>query len=256
VRLVRDEDGAAIRCTNVECPAQRLRNIAHFASRGAMDIEGLGISVAELLINRGLIASPADLYYLTAGQVASTKKKGDKFAENLIGAIEKSKESGLARLLCAFGIRQVGQKAAKVLAVRYPDLDALCAASEEELTNIPDIGPITAAYIAQWFADPHSQRQIARLREAGVSFESRETRLDNRFAGMTFVLTGTLRDFTRDEAEAVIVRFGGKASGSVSKKTSYLVAGAEAGSKLTKAQSLGIPVLTEEAFKQLIAPAD
>lgn len=257
--VVRDEDGAAIRCTNVECPAQLLRNIAHFASRDAMDIEGLGVSVAELLITRGLIASPANLYYLTVEQAASTKQKGTKFAENLIAAIEKSKERGLARLLYAFGIRQVGQKAAKVLAMHYSELDALCAATAEELTNIPDIGPITADYLVQWLADPHSQHQIALLRAAGVRLESMEQRIDDRFAGKTFVLTGTLSAFTRDEAEGIIERFGGKAASSVSKKTSYLVAGEEAGSKLAKAQSLGVPVLSEAEFLALIAdngPAD
>ncbi len=251
--VVRDEDGAAIRCTNMECPAQLLRNIAHFASRDAMDIEGLGISVAELLINRGLIASPADLYYLTAEQAASTKQKGVKFAANLVSAIEKSKGRGLARLLYAFGIRQVGQKAAKVLAMHYPDLDSLCAATAQELTNIPDIGPITANYLVQWLADLHSQHQIALLRAAGVRLESMEQRIDDRLAGKTFVLTGTLSAFTRDEAEAAIERFGGKTASSVSKKTSYLVAGEEAGSKLSKAQSLGIPVLSEAEFLALIA---
>ncbi|MEA4894492.1 MAG: NAD-dependent DNA ligase LigA [Oscillospiraceae bacterium] len=250
--VVRDEDAAAARCTNVECPAQRLRNIAHFASRDAMDIEGLGISVAELLISRSLISSPADLYYLTVPQVASTKQKGGVFAKNLINAIEKSKENGMARLLCAFGIRQVGQKAAKVLAMHYSNLDELCAAGVEELKNIPDIGPITASYLVEWLNDPHSKHQLELLRQAGVSFESREKRLDDRFAGKTFVFTGALTAFTRDEAEALVESFGGKSSGSVSKKTNYVVAGEEAGSKLAKAQSLGIPILTEDEFRSMI----
>ena len=250
--VVRDEDAAATRCTNAECPAQLLRNIAHFASRGAMDIEGLGISVTEALVNERLISSPAELYYIEAQSVAAIDRMGKKSAENLINAIEKSKENGMARLLCAFGIRQVGQKAAKVLAAHYSNLDELCGASVEELTNIPDIGPITANYLAEWLSDPHSKHQIELLRQAGVSFESRETRLDDRFAGKTFVLTGALTSFSRDEATEIIESFGGKASGSVSKKTSYVVAGEDAGSKLTKAQSLGIPVLTEDEFKEMI----
>ncbi len=252
--VVRDEDAAAARCTNVECPAQLLRNIAHFASRGAMDIEGLGISVTEALINEKLITSPAELYFLEAQSVAGISRMGKKSSENLLAAIEKSKENGMSRLLCAFGIRQVGQKAAKVLATHYSSLDELCRASVEELTAIPDIGPITANYLADWLSNPHSQHQLELLRKANVSFESRETRLDDRFVGKTFVLTGSLTSFTRDEAEAIIEKFGGKASGSVSKKTSYVVAGEEAGSKLTKAQSLGVPILTEDEFKALIVP--
>ena len=251
--VVRDEDAAASRCTNVECPAQLLRNIAHFASRGAMDIEGLGISVTEALINEKLISSPAELYYLEAQSVAAIDRMGKKSAENLLAAIEKSKQNGMARLLCAFGIRQVGQKAAKVLAAHYSNLDELSNVYEAELTAIPDIGPITAHYLVEWLSNPHSKHQLELLRQAGVSFESRETRLDDRFVGKTFVLTGSLTSFTRDEAEAIIESFGGKASSSVSKKTSYVVVGEEAGSKLTKAQSLGVPVLTEDEFKELIA---
>ena len=250
--VVRDEDAAAFRCTNVECPAQLLRNIAHFASRGAMDIEGLGISVTEALISQGLISSPAELYYLEAQSVAAIDRMGKKSAENLLAAIEKSKSNGMARLLCAFGIRQVGQKAAKVLAAHFQNLDELSLASVEELTNIPDIGPVTAAYLTEWLGNPHSRHQLELLRKAGVSFESKETLLDDRFAGKTFVLTGTLKSYTRDEATGIIERYGGKASGSVSKKTSFVVAGEEAGSKLTKAQSLGVPILTEDEFTKLI----
>lgn len=250
--VVRDEDGAALRCTSPECPAQRLRNIAHFASREAMDIEGLGISVCESLINAGLVKSPADLYYLKAEDIAALDRLGDKSAAKLITAIDKSREAGLARLLCAFGIRQVGQKAAKVLASYYADLDALMAASAEELTLVPDIGAITANFITEWFSKPQSQHQIRLLREAGVDFSSHEEKKDDRFAGMTFVLTGALQNFTRDEASALIESYGGKASGSVSKKTSYVVAGENAGSKLTKAQSLGVPVLTEAEFADML----
>lgn len=250
--VVRDEDGAALRCTSPECPAQRLRNIAHFASREAMDIEGLGISVCESLINSGLVQNFADLYYLEAQSVSMLDRMGEKSAQNLIASIEKSKEAGLARLLCAFGIRQVGQKAAKTLAMHFPDLDAVMAAGSEELTAIPDIGSITAGFITEWFSLEQSKHQIRLLREAGVSFESREELLDDRFAGKTFVLTGTLSHYTRDEASAIIEKYGGKSSRSVSKKTSYVLAGENAGSKLTKAGELGIPVISEEEFAEMI----
>ena len=250
--VVRDEDGAALRCTSPECPAQRLRNIAHFASREAMDIEGLGISVCESLINSGLVQNFADLYYLEAQSVSMLDRMGEKSAQNLIASIEKSKEAGLARLLCAFGIRQVGQKAAKTLAMHFPDLDAVMTAGSEELTAIPDIGSITAGFITEWFSLEQSKHQIRLLREAGVSFESREELLDDRFAGKTFVLTGTLSHYTRDEASAIIEKYGGKSSGSVSKKTSYVLAGENAGSKLTKAGELGIPVISEEEFAEMI----
>ena len=250
--VVRDADGAALRCTSPECPAQRLRNLAHFASREAMDIEGLGISVCESLINSGLVRGFADLYYLEAQSVAMLERMGEKSAQNLIAAIEKSKQAGLARLLCAFGIRQVGQKAAKTLAMHFPDLDALMSAGEDELKAIPDIGAITAGFITEWFSLEQSKHQIRLLREAGVSFVSRESIVDSRFAGKTFVLTGALQNYTRDEASAIIERYGGKASGSVSKKTSYVLAGENAGSKLSKAQELGIAVISEEEFAEMI----
>lgn len=250
--VVRDEDGAALRCTSPECPAQRLRNIAHFASREAMDIEGLGISVCESLINSGLVKTAADLYSLDKEKVAALERMGNKSAENLIAAIDRSREAGLARLLCAFGIRQVGQKAAKVLAAYFPNLDRLMETNAEELTKIPDIGGITAGFIAEWFKNPQSMHLIKRLREAGVSFESREEKRDSRFAGMTFVLTGTLQKYTRDEATALIESCGGKTSSSVSKKTSFVLAGENAGSKLTKAENLGVKVISEEEFADLL----
>ena len=250
--VVRDEDGVALRCTSPECPAQRLRNIAHFASREAMDIEGLGISVCESLISSGLVKDASDLYYLEAEPVSRLDRMGDKSAKNLIAAIENSKQAGLARLLCAFGIRQVGQKAAKVLASYYGDLDELMAADAEALTTIPDIGGITAGFIVDWLQNPQSQDLIHKLRAAGVSFASREEKKDDRFAGLTFVLTGTLSRFTRDEASAIIESFGGKASSSVSKKTAYVLAGENAGSKLTKAESLGIKIISEEEFEAMI----
>lgn len=248
----RDEDGVALRCTGAECPAQRLRNIVHFASRDAMDIDGLGVSLCDALIKAGLVNSPAELYYLEPQSVANLERMGQKSAENLMAALEKSKENGLAKLLCAFGIRQVGQKAGKVLAAHFQNLDELMDATELELMMIPDIGATTAAFIRDWFDSPQSQHQIQLLREAGVSFESKEQIVDHRFAGKTFVLTGALEHFTRDEAGAIIEKFGGKTSGSVSKKTSYLLAGENTGSKYTKAVSLGIPILSEAEFMEMI----
>ena len=250
--VVRDADGAALRCTSPECPAQRLRNLAHFASREAMDIEGLGISVCQSLISSGLVGSPAELYSLDVQSVAQLDRMGEKSAENLINAIEKSKNAGLARLLCAFGIRQVGQKAAKTLAVHFGTLDKLMHATLEELTNVHDIGAITADFLIEWFSLPQSQHQIKLLREAGVSFESTDTVKDARFTGMTFVLTGELSGYKRDEAAAIIESYGGKASSSVSKKTSYVLAGENAGSKLKKATDLGITVINEEQFNEMI----
>ena len=217
-----------------------------------MDIEGLGISVCESLINAGLVGSAADLYYLDGQAVAALDRMGEKSAANLLASIEKSKQAGLARLLCAFGIRQIGQKAAKVLASYFPDLDSLMEAGEEELTKIPDVGGITARFLVDWFRNPQSQHLIGRLREAGVDFTSHEEKKDDRFAGLTFVLTGALQQFTRDEASAIIESYGGKASSSVSKKTSFVLAGENAGSKLTKAESLGIPVISEEDFAAMI----
>ena len=177
---------------------------------------------------------------------------GEKSAANLMRSIENSKSAGLARLLCAFGIRQVGQKAAKVLASHFADLDSVMAAGTEELTAIPDIGGITADFITEWFSLTQSRHLIGRLRTAGVDFTSHEEKKDDRFAGQTFVLTGTLSQYTRDEASAIIESFGGKAAGSVSKKTTYVLAGENAGSKLTKAESLGIRILTEEEFADMI----
>lgn len=249
--VARDEDGAAIRCTGLECPAQTLRNIVHFASKEAMDIDGLGPAVVESLVQAALIKTPADLYYLEPQSVAGLERMGQKSAENLIAAIEKSKNAGLGRLLCAFGIRQLGQKAGKVLARNFSTLEELMSASEETLTAIDDIGPITARYIRDWFANPQSLHQIEKLRQAGVSFSSSEAISDNRFLGKTFVLTGTLPSMTRQEAEERIERFGGKASGSVSKKTSYLLLGENPGSKYTKAQQLGIEIINEEQFRSM-----
>ena len=248
----RDEDGAHIRCTGAECPAQLLRNLAHFASRDAMDIEGLGIAVVENLVKAGLVKTPGDLYFLHEEDVAELERMGKKSAQNLLAAIEKSKSQDLSRLLFAFGIRQVGQKAGKILARRFGSLDKLQAATAEELTAVDDIGAITAQSIVDWFRSPQSQHLIARLKEAGVNMQAEETGEDQRFAGKTFVLTGTLDRFTRAEATKMIEDRGGKAAGSVSKKNTYVVAGEAAGSKLRKAQELGVPVLTQEEFLALM----
>lgn len=248
----RDEDGAAVRCTGAECPAQQLRNIVHFASKGAMDIDGLGESLAKSLIDAGLISTAADLYELEAQSVAMLDRMGKKSAENLINAIEKSKSAGLARLLYGLGIRQVGEAAAKLLARRFGDMDSLKNASLEELTNINDVGATTAEYITSWFANPQSEHLLGRLQAAGVSMTAIEDRVDSRFEGMTFVLTGTLSQYTRDEAKAIVESLGGKVSGSVSKKTSVVLAGESAGSKLTKAQELGIKIIDEAEFAEMI----
>ena len=250
--VARDEDGAHSRCTGAECPAQRLRHLVHFASRDAMDIEGLGPAVVEALVNAGLVKGPGDLYGLNPQDVAGLERMGKRSAEKLITAIEKSKGNDLSRLLFAFGVRQVGQKAGKVLASRFGSLDALMAATEEELTQVPDIGAITAKSIAEWFQNPQSRHLIETLRDAGVNMLSQEAPTGDKLAGKTFVLTGTLEGFTRDEAGARIEALGGKVSGSVSKKTSYVVAGEAAGSKLKKADELGIPVLTEAEFLGLL----
>ena len=250
--VVRDEDGVALRCTGAECPAQLVRNLVHFASRDCMDIEGLGPAVVRALVENDLIRTPGDLYHLNAQDVAKLDRMGEKSAENLIAAIEKSKQQDLSRLISAFGIRQVGTRGAQVLAERFRTLDALMAADEETLTEVPDVGAVTAHCLVEWFQNPQSQHLVETLREAGVNMECRLEQRDGRFDGMTFVLTGTLTQFTRSEAKKQIEALGGKVSGSVSKKTTYVVAGEAAGSKLTKAESLGVPVLSEEGFLQLM----
>ncbi len=248
----RDEDGAFLRCTGAECPAQLARNVAHFVSRDAMDIDGLGTAIVQQLIDHGMVRSPADLYYLDPAQVEGLERMGKQSTENLMAAIAASKENDLSRLLFAFGIRQVGAKAGKVLAAAFGSLDNLMAATEEQLTEVPDIGAVTAKSLLRWFSNPQSQHMIGRLREAGVNFLSRQTVTDRRLEGKTFVLTGALSLFTREEATEKIESLGGRAAGSVSKKTSYVVAGENAGSKLRKAQELGIPVLSEAEFLALL----
>ena len=248
----KDEDGAFLRCTGAECPAQLSRNISHFVSRDAMDIEGLGSAIVEGLIEKGLISSPADIYYLQLEDIKSLWKSGATAAKKLLKAIEASKQQDLSRLIYALGIRQVGSKTGKVLASTFGTMDALMAASQEELTQVQDVGTITAANIYDWFRQEQSVHVIERLRQAGVNFESTRQITDARFAGKTFVLTGALSKFTREEATEKIELFGGKAAGSVSKKTSYVVVGENAGSKERKARELGIPILSEDDFLEMI----
>ena len=250
--VVRDEDGAFLRCTGAECPAQLSRNIAHFVSRDAMDIDGLGSAIVESLISQKLIKSPADIYYLTLEEISGLWKSGTTAAKKLLAAIEASKQQDLSRLIYALGIRQVGVKTGKSLAAAFGSMDALMDAPLEALTAVPDIGEITARSIYEWFRQDQSQHLIRRLREAGLNFESKRVITDTRLAGKTVVLTGTLSRFTREEATEKIELLGGKASGSVSRKTSFVVAGENAGSKERKARELGIPVLTEDEFWEMI----
>ena len=247
-----DEEGAFLRCTGVECPAQLSRNIAHFVSRDAMDIEGLGSAIVDQLIEKGFVRSPADIFYLTLPQLKSLWQKGELAAKKLLASIENSKSQDLSRLIYALGIRQVGAKMSKVLASHFGTMDALMQATQEELTEISDIGEVTAGFIYDWFRQSQSAHMIERLRKASVNFESTRSVTDTRFAGMTFVLTGALTKFSRAEATEKIELLGGKAAGSVSKKTSYVVVGENAGSKEQKARELGIPILSEDEFLQMI----
>ena len=251
-KVQRDEDGAFMRCTGAACAAQLSRNIAHFVSRDAMDIEGLGGAIVEALIEKDLVKTPADIYYLTLEDIKSLWKSGTTAAKKLLTAIENSKQQDLSRLIYALGIRQVGAKAGKVLAAVFGSLDALMNASLEELTAVPDVGGITAQSITDWFAQPQAREMVERLRRAGMNFESKRVISDTRFAGKIFVLTGALSKFTREEASEKIELFGGKAAGSVSKKTSYVVVGENAGSKERKARELGIPILSEDEFLEMI----
>lgn len=249
----RDPDGAAIRCVSESCPAQKVRFLSHFASRDAMDIDGLGSAIVEQLTGEGLVETPADLYRLTVEQLEPLERMGAQSAKNLVASIAHSKENDLWRLLFALGIRQVGAKAAKVLAQRFGTLEAIQCASLEELTAVPDIGEITAGNIKSWFERPLNQKLVEELVAAGLNTKCLTEISDQRFAGKTIVVTGTLERMTRQEATETIEQMGGKATGSVSKKTSFVVAGPGAGSKLKKAQELGIQVLTEEEFLALLS---
>lgn len=250
--VLRDPDGAAVRCTGAECPAQLLRNMIHFASRDAMDIDGVGPAVLQQLIEIGLVSNPADLYDLRAEQLEGLDRMGKKSAQNAVDAIARSKENDLWRLIFALGIRQVGAKAAKILATHFGSMDGLRRATAEELTEIDDVGAVTADYITHWMQSDQAADLLARLQKAGVNMECHQELVDRRFAGMTFVLTGALTRFTREEAGEMIELRGGKVSSSVSKKTTYVVAGENAGSKLKKAGELGVSVLSEEEFLALL----
>ncbi len=251
-QAVREEGEAATRCIGIECPAQLLRSIVHFVSKEAMDIDGLGYKIVEQLIEKGLIKNIADIYTLSLEDVASLKKNGKKFAGNLIDSIEKSKKQDLFHVINALGIKQVGIKAAKVLAKKYKTMEELSNASFESLALTDDVGEITANNIIEFFAQEQTKDIIERLKNLGVNMESlQEENIDNRFEGKVFVLTGALEKYSRKEAEDLIEKYGGKTSSSVSKKTSYVLAGEDAGSKLTKAQELGITIITEEEFENM-----
>ena len=250
---IREEGEAAIRCTGIECPAKLFRNLVHFVSREAMNIDGLGENIIGQLLDKKLIQNIADIYTLTFEQVASLKKNGKKFAQNLIDSIETSKQNDLYRLITALGIRHVGTKASKILARKYKNIDNILNAKIEDLSNINDIGPIMASSIVEFFEQEQTKDLIEKLKQAGVNMVAQdEEETDSRFEGKTFVLTGSLEKYTRGEASDIIEKFGGKVSGSVSKKTDYLLAGEEAGSKLTKAQNLGIAIISEDQFIEMI----
>lgn len=252
-QAVREEGEAAIRCTGIECPAKLFRNLVHFVSREAMNIDGLGENIIQQLLDKGLIENIADIYTLRLEDIASLKKNGQKFAQNLVDSINKSKENDLYRLITALGIRHVGSKASKLLARKYKNIDNLMKAEFEDLSQINDIGPIVANSIIEFFSQEQTQDLIQKLKVGGVNTEAKEEEnIDNRFEGKTFVLTGTLENYTRGEASNLIEKFGGKTSSTVSKKTDYVLAGEEAGSKLTKAQSLGVKILTETEFQEMI----
>ena len=249
---VREEGEAAVRCTGIECPAKLYRNLVHFVSREAMNIDGLGESIIGILLEKKMIANIADIYDLKFEDIASLKKNGKKFAQNLIDSINASKQNDLYRLITALGIRHVGAKAAKILAKRYENMDNLSEATIESLNQVEEIGPIVANSIREFFEQEQTKDLLKRLKEAGINMNRlKEEDEDDRFAGKTFVLTGTLEKYSREEASNLIEKFGGKTSGSVSKKTSYLLAGEDAGSKLTKAQSLGVRIISEEEFNKM-----
>lgn len=251
-QVVPDEDSPVLRCINSECPAQLLKNIIHFAERDAMNIDGLGEGIISRFSEEGLISSAADLYRLKKADISNLERFGEKSADNLLVSIENSKKQNLNNLIYALGIRQVGQKASKILAARFGTIDALIAATKEELTVIEDIGPVTAGYIREYFSNKKNLHFIFRLKEEGINTNYKSDLKDNRFEGLTFVLTGTLSGFTRDEASSIIESFGGKVSSSVSRKTSFVIAGAEAGSKLTKAENLGVKIIDEAEFSRMI----
>ena len=249
---VREEGESAVRCTGIECPAKLYRNLVHFVSREAMNIDGLGENIIGILLEKKMISNIADIYDLEFEDLTSLKKNGKKFAQNLIDSINISKQNDLYRLITALGIRHVGVKAAKVLAKTYENMDNLASASIEDLSQVDEVGPIVANSINEFFSQEQTKDLLKRLKDAGVNMErQKEENEDDRFAGKTFVLTGSLEKYSREEASNIIEKFGGKTSSSVSKKTTYLLAGEDAGSKLTKAQSLGVQIISENEFEEM-----
>ncbi len=252
-KVIREEDEAAVRCVNPECPAQLLRNLIHFCSRDAMDIEGMGDAVLEKLVSNGMLTKASEIYTLKKEDFMTLEGFKDKSSQNLVDAIEKSKSNDLSKLVFALGIRHVGQKAGKILADHFGSMDALMNASVEELTAIEGFGGIMAQSVADFLALEQSKNEISALDAYGVNMLSQKEKIDNRFEGKTFVLTGTLPTLSRNEASELIEKYGGKTASSVSKKTNYVLAGEEAGSKLVKAQTLGITIITEEEFREMIS---
>ena len=250
--VVREADEAAIRCVNPDCPSQLLRTLIHFCSRDAMDIEGMGEAVLEVFVEKGLVHTADDLFHLKKQDIADIDRMGEKSAENLLAAAEKAKQNDLSRLLFALGIRHIGQKAGALLARHFGSMDAIMAASEDEILAIDGFGAIMAKSVVDFFSLDASRELIERLKESGLNMQSQSEVVDDRFAGQTFVLTGTLSQFTRKEASAIIEARGGKTASSVSKKTTYVLAGEDAGSKLQKANDLGVPVISEAEFAQMI----
>ena len=249
---IREEGEAAVRCTGIECPAKLHRNLVHFVSRDAMNIDGLGENIIAELLGKKMISNIADIYDLKFEEIASLKKNGKKFAQNLVDSINASKANDLYRLITALGIRHVGVKAAKILAKQYNNIDNLSEATVEMLSEVEEIGPIVANSIKEFFEQQQTKDLIFRLKQSGVNTErKKEENQDERFAGKTFVLTGSLEKYSREEASNIIEKFGGKTSSSVSKKTSYVLAGEDAGSKLTKAQNLGVTIITEAEFEEM-----
>lgn len=250
---IRENNEAIRRCIGIECPARKFRNIVHFASKAGMNIEGLGYAIIEQLIAKDLLKGIEDIYYLKKEDIASLKKSGDKFATNLINAINESKKNNLDKLISALGIRHVGAKAARILAREYGTMNKLMKANAVNLSLVDEIGVVTANSITEFFQQEQTIELIEKLKGAGVNMKNIEDEvIDDRFAGMTFVLTGTLEKYTRDEASEIISKFGGKTSSSVSKKTTYVLAGQDAGSKLTKAESLGVKIIDENEFEEMI----
>jgi DNA ligase (NAD+) len=251
-KVIREPDEAAVRCINPDCPAQLHRSITHFVSRDAMNIESLGESVVALLIENNLIKSAADLYYLKKEQIEQLDRMGEKSASKIIASIDKSRQAGLARLIYALGIRHIGEKAGVLLAEKFADIYAIMNADEQQLCSVEEIGPESAQSIIRFFSSEHARTLVDRLVQAGVSVKSNFTKKSNILEGKTIVITGTLPTLKRNEAEELIRQHGGNPSGSVSKKTSYLLCGADAGSKLDKAQALNIPIISEEEFINMI----